>query len=221
MAFEPGSSNLTTEDARQLLRLATLAIERELTAPRGTEGNAAAEPEPDAWSATLQCERATFVTLRRSGELRGCCGSIQAHEPLGRNVVRSAVAAAVADRRFPPLTLEELPEIELHVSVLNPPQPLSFLTEADLIAQLHPGVDGVVLVERELRRQGVFLPAVWEQLPDAREFVRRLKLKAGLPIDYWSPWLAASRFTVESVHGWTLDWLADRATAPHSEGPAD
>lgn len=208
-----------------LLRLAVQSIERRLTGGESVAvgGELVPPVPPQEWPAPLHAERATFVTLHRQQALRGCCGSIRAFEPLGRNVVRSATTAAFADRRFSPVTAEELPDLDLHISILNPSESLVFLTEADLVAQLRPHVDGVILVESDLRAQGVFLPSVWEQLEDPRDFVRRLKIKAGLPADYWSPWLAASRFTVHSVEGRAAEWLSrplpDVVVSRHGEAP--
>lgn len=187
-----GETTLSEADRQMLLRLAREAIER------GVEGEAPLPLLEDCPPA-LRPHRATFVTLHKQGELRGCCGSLQAFEPLAWNVIRSARAAAFGDRRFPPVAPEETPELELHISILGEPRPIAFVSEADLVAALRPGVDGVILSERDLRRQGVFLPAVWEQLPEPRQFVRRLKQKAGLDADYWSPWMTAQRFEVESV----------------------
>jgi AmmeMemoRadiSam system protein A len=227
MSSDDSTPAFSPHDEALLLRLAVQSIERRLS---NGGGSAARELEPPVplheWSPPLHVERATFVTLHREQALRGCCGSIRAFEPLGRNVVRSAITAAFSDRRFPPVAADELADLDLHISILNPAEPLAFLTEADLVAQLRPHVDGVILVESELRAQGVFLPSVWKQLEDPRDFVRRLKVKAGLPPEYWSPWLAASRFTVHSVEGRAADWLSTvsaaavvppRGDTPHRE----
>ena len=186
-------SALDADDQRTLLELARRSI------AEGVAGRVYSPPPIHELSPRLQAHAATFVTLHTGGTLRGCCGSLQAFEPLGWNVVRSARTAAFDDRRFPPVAAHEVPQLDLHISVLNSPTPLPFVTEADLVEQLRPGVDGVILIERDLGRQGVFLPAVWEQLREPRQFVRRLKQKAGLAPDYWSPWLAAQRFTVQSI----------------------
>lgn len=225
MTSEYPTAALSPAAEALLLRLAVQAIERRLSNEGSGETGGELVPSvpPQDWPPPLHAERATFVTLHRQQALRGCCGSIRAFEPLGRNVVRSATTAAFSDRRFPPVTAEELPDLDLHISILNPSEPLAFLTEADLVAQLRPHVDGVILVESDLRAQGVFLPSVWDQLEDPRDFVRRLKLKAGLPADYWSPWLAASRFTVHSVEGRAADWLSqplpDVVVSRHGEVP--
>jgi AmmeMemoRadiSam system protein A len=139
---------------------------------------------------------ASFVTLKIRGELRGCIGSLEAHRPLVEDVARNAYAAAFSDPRFPPVSEQEFPDLEFHISVLTPALPMHFNSEADLLGQLRPGIDGLVLEDGSYR--GTFLPAVWESLPDAAQFLWHLKLKAGLPADYWSNTLKVSRYTSES-----------------------
>ena len=112
-------------------------------------------------------------------------------------MAKSAANAAFRDRRFNPVTLAELPELDLSISILSPSRPLTFANEADLIRQLKPHVDGLIL--RDAGRQSVFLPAVWEQLPAPEEFLQRLKQKAGLPASHWSHTLQIERFTVDTI----------------------
>lgn len=138
---------------------------------------------------------ASFVTLERQGMLRGCIGTLEAHRPLAADVAHNAFQSAFRDPRFPPLDESELQGLEIHISVLSPAEPMTFDSEEDLIRQLRPGVDGVILEEGWHR--GTFLPAVWEDLPDPRDFVQHLKLKAGLPADYWSKNIKAYRYTAE------------------------
>ena len=111
------------------------------------------------------------------------------------DVAENAFAAAFRDPRFPPLRPDEYPRLEYHISILNPPEPMTVTSEADLLQQLRPGVDGLVLIEGA--RRATFLPSVWEQLPDPRQFLAHLKMKAGLPADYWSDSLRFERYTVE------------------------
>lgn len=129
----------------------------------------------EAW---LQPARATFVTLTQSGKLRGCIGSLEAHRPLAEDVRHNARAAALSDPRFPALTGEELAATRVEVSLLSAPKQLAFTDHADLIAQLRPGEDGLILECGNAR--GTFLPQVWESLPDKEQFVAELKRKAGL-----------------------------------------
>ncbi|XVX20092.1 AmmeMemoRadiSam system protein A [Actinomycetota bacterium] len=121
---------------------------------------------------------ATFVTLTRDEHLRGCIGSLQARRSLREDVRDNAVAAATRDPRFPPLHAGELDGIRVEVSVLSPAVPLEAETEDQAVRALHPGVDGVVLQSGSHR--ATYLPQVWRQLPDPRDFLRSLRRKAGL-----------------------------------------
>lgn len=140
---------------------------------------------------------ASFVTLNLHDELRGCIGSLEAHQPLVKDVAQNAFSAAFRDPRFPPLTDREFAALDLHISILSPSEPLHFSSESDLLRQLRPGIDGLVLSDGY--RRGTFLPQVWEQLPEPAEFLAHLKRKAGLPVNYWSPTLQVERYTVDSI----------------------
>lgn len=147
---------------------------------------------------TLQAEAACFVTLKLNGQLKGCIGSLVAHRSLVQDIVYNSYAAAFEDPRFMPLTEEELPELTIHISILSKSEPISFTSEQNLLAQLHPGIDGLIL--SDIGYRGTFLPSVWEELPEPEMFLRHLKLKAGLPSNYWSKTLKVERYTVEDVH---------------------
>lgn len=140
-------------------------------------------------------KRATFVTLTKGGALRGCIGMLEACRPLAEDVAENAKAAAFHDPRFPPVTREEFDQIEFHISVLSPPEEIRFSSEADLLEQIRPGTDGLIL--QEGMRRGTFLPSVWEELPDKEVFWMHLKMKAGLPTDYWSDTLRVFRYTAD------------------------
>jgi AmmeMemoRadiSam system protein A len=127
----------------------------------------------------LRALRATFVTLEKGGELRGCMGRLEAARPLAEDVASNAFAAAFQDFRFPPVTEGELKALAIHLSLLTHPEPLPFADEADLAGKLVPGRDGVILEAGG--RRGTFLPSVWESLPDPGEFLVKLKAKAGIP----------------------------------------
>ncbi|MBT3990613.1 MAG: AmmeMemoRadiSam system protein B [Rhodospirillaceae bacterium] len=148
----------------------------------------------------LRDHGACFVTLNKNDQLRGCIGSIQAWRPLLTDVAENACKAAFGDNRFPKLTLAEIEGggITMSISVLSPQTKMEFTSEADFLSQLHPGVDGIVLQEGQTKR-GVFLPVVWEQLPDPKKFLSHLKRKASLPEDYWSDSLQAWRYVTEGV----------------------
>jgi len=139
---------------------------------------------------------ACFVTLRRGAELRGCIGTILPYRPLIEDVRGNARAAATRDPRFPPLSRQELDLTCIQVSLLSPLQSMDFDSEADLLRQLRPGVDGLVLECGHHR--GTFLPAVWKDLPNPTKFLDQLKRKAGLAADFWSPEVEVRRYSTES-----------------------
>ncbi len=147
---------------------------------------------------SLQQPGACFVTLKIHGQLRGCIGSLQAHQPLIMDVAKNAFSAAFCDPRFPPVSIGEQALLQVHLSVLSAALPLKFESEADLLNQIRPGVDGLILCEGSHR--GTFLPSVWEQLPDKQQFWERLKQKAGLGPTHWSETLTVSRYTTQSIH---------------------
>jgi AmmeMemoRadiSam system protein A len=173
-------------DGEILLRIARGSIGQALGA------GPAFDPGDRAW---LREPGATFVTLRSLGDLRGCVGSIEARRPLGEDVRQNALAAAFQDPRFPPLEAREWPGVTLEVSLLSPPEPLPCASEAEAIRLLRPGIDGVVLESGA--RRSTFLPQVWEQLPDPRDFLDHLRRKAGLPAGFWAPEVRLSRYGVQ------------------------
>jgi AmmeMemoRadiSam system protein A len=174
-----------------LLELARASLDEEL---RG-----AAPPrrgEDPRWDEPWLLEPgATFVTLRRGGELRGCVGSVEIVRPLIEDVRRNAVAAALRDPRFPPLEPAELDQVELEVTLLSSPEPISFTSEADLLAKLRPGEDGLLLQWQ--RHRATYLPQVWEALREPGAFLASLKRKAGLRPDFWHPEIDLRRYTAE------------------------
>lgn len=151
------------------------------------------DPQPQP---PLDRPGASFVTLHDNGQLRGCIGSLEAQRPLLADVAANAYAAAFRDPRFPPLQPAELAGLDIDVSVLSQPEEMQFSDQPDLLAQIRPGVDGLILEDRG--RRGTFLPSVWKSLPDAAAFLQHLKLKAGLPADHWSDSLRVWRYTTES-----------------------
>lgn len=177
-------------DRRALIALARESIDTALSL-RALTPYPAREVSP-----ALHEHRSAFVTLRIGEDLRGCCGSIEPSRPLFQEVWRSAWASAFADPRFAPLTEQEWPSTHIHLSVLERPQPIDAATELRVLEQLRPGVDGLILQLGANR--ATFLPAVWEQLPTPREFLRHLKAKAGWHPDFWSPQIKAERYAAES-----------------------
>ena len=167
-----------------------IAIAREAIAAADEHRPRAGASEP--W---LREPGATFVTLRKDGELRGCIGTIEAHRPLGEDVAHNAYAAAYRDPRFTPLPVSERALVDVEVSVLSPRTPIVAASEAEAIAQLRPHVDGVVF--QYGYNQATFLPQVWESIPDPLEFLMELRLKARLPARFWHPDVKLSRYTVD------------------------
>lgn len=152
---------------------------------------------PADYSETLRKPAATFVTLHINHQLRGCIGTLQAHQPLISDVAEHAFAAAFNDSRFPPLCKTEAADLDIHISILTPATAMSFTSEKDLISQLQPGIDGLIMEEGY--HKGTFLPSVWESLPNAQDFLQHLKLKAGLSKSYWSNSIKVSRYTTVSI----------------------
>lgn len=173
-----------------LLQLARGAIAGAVGHPeRGVEPDMTADDA--AW---LAVPGACFVTLTEQGRLRGCIGSLEAFRPLREDIQANARAAAMCDSRFPPLGADEFDAIAIEVSLLSSLEPLVCTSEADVLACLRPGVDGVILDHGQ--RRGTFLPQVWKQLPDRAQFMAQLKQKAGLPANFWSKDITLHRYTV-------------------------
>ncbi len=144
----------------------------------------------------LLAPRASFVTLEIADRLRGCIGSLEARRPLAEDVHRNAYAAAFEDSRFPPLRPDEFDELAIHISILQPAEPLLVDSEEALVRALRPGRDGLILQCGP--RRATFLPAVWEDVPNPRDFVRHLKYKAGLPPNEWPAEMRCWRYETES-----------------------
>jgi AmmeMemoRadiSam system protein A len=139
-----------------------------------------------------------FVTLKLQGRLRGCIGHLEPQEPLYRAVMENARDAALRDHRFEPLEAPELSEVGIEISVLTTAQPLAFVSSAELLRQLCPHRDGVVL-KLAARRSATFLPQVWEQISDKVEFLDRLAVKAGGEASDWrEPGTKVSIYQVEA-----------------------
>ena len=158
----------------------------------------AGEPVIDVamYDQLLREKRATFVTLKTSQNLRGCIGTLSAVRPLVEDVAHNAYAAAFHDTRFKPLVKSELAKLSIHISVLNTPETMLFESEQDLLRQLNPGEDGIILQQDS--RRATFLPSVWESIDSKAQFIQQLKLKAGLPKNYWSDDIKIQRYSVES-----------------------
>lgn len=144
------------------------------------------------YSNDLQQKFASFVTLHKNGSLRGCIGALEAFQPLITDIAEHAFAAAFNDPRFPALEQNEFEKLEIEISVLGTPEVITFESEEDLIHQIRPGIDGLILEHGY--NHGTFLPSVWEQLPDKTEFLNHLKIKAGFSLRWWDNDVKISRY---------------------------
>lgn len=165
-----------------------------LAVARGAIAARFGRSSPRVEHAALAQPGASFVTLRQDDRLRGCIGSLEARRALGIDVAENACSAAFRDPRFAPLAPREFRTTVVEVSLLAPAEALECRDEEHLLAQLRPGIDGLVLSYGH--RRGTFLPQVWDVLPDPRRFVRELKQKAGLAADFWHSALRVERYTV-------------------------
>ncbi len=171
------STPLTDGEKQTLLRIAREAIEN------AVKGKAASPFNQTSLTQTLREQGSSFVTLTIHGELRGCIGALEAYQPLAEDVREHAIAAALNDPRFPPLTQLELSRIQIEVSRLTSPQELEYADVDDLLKKLRPHVDGVILKHRH--RRATFLPQVWEKIPDPVEFLEELCYKMGERGNLW------------------------------------
>ncbi len=183
--------SLSKDHQQRLLQLARSSIQHGVQTGKPLKINLADYP------AELLESRATFVTLHKNGQLRGCIGVLEAVRPLAEDIAENAFSAAFKDHRFSPVTADEFNDLEIHLSLRTPAEPLTFSSEQDLLAQLKPGIDGLIL--KEGFRRGTFLPSVWETLPKPEQFLRHLKQKAGLPPDYWSDSIEIYRYRTEMI----------------------
>jgi len=187
------SSRLDAAARNALLQTAVHSIAGRLAA-----SGPAPAPDLSTLPTHLALAGASFVSLHTRVGLRGCCGTLDPACALALDVWRNAQASAFADPRFEPLTADEWPDVtELEISVLSAYEPIDARSESVLLSRLEPGVDGLVLAWHG--RRATFLPKVWEQLGDARDFVARLKEKAGWQADFWADDMVAMRYRTECM----------------------
>lgn len=185
---------LAIQEQKILLRLAREAMER------GVRGEELLPLDLAILPASLHEEGSSFITLTAHGELRGCIGSLEAHQPLAEDVREHAVAAALRDPRFPPVQEEEVPWIRIEVSRLTRPIPLKYKDANELLSKLSPHVDGVIVYDG-LYHRATFLPQVWEKISDPAEFMRNLCSKMGVDQNLWrTKHLEVSTYQVEEFH---------------------
>jgi AmmeMemoRadiSam system protein A len=171
------SKELTPQERTYLLKLARESIDLTLS------GKNLPKINTETISKRLLEQGVVFVTLMIKGYLRGCVGALEAYQPLVEDVREHAVAAAMYDFRFSPLTIEELPKVEIEISRLTSPVSLTYDKPNDLLHLLRPNVDGVILQSGS--RRATFLPQVWEKLDDPVLFLNQLCEKMGLPSSTW------------------------------------
>jgi AmmeMemoRadiSam system protein A len=188
------------ERGQLLLRIARTALEEHLgslarncSAPTSDLPEVRSEP----W---LNDRAATFVSLHKLGQLRGCVGTLDAVRSLYDDVRHNALAAALEDTRFPPVEHLELGSLQIEVTLLSTRERIACSTEREALELLRPGVDGVLLSWSG--RRATFLPQVWESLPEPRRFLRALKEKAGLSQRFWDGALVLERYAARS---WSED----------------
>jgi AmmeMemoRadiSam system protein A len=171
------TDQLTEEEGRYLLSVARKTIEQKIF-------NLGAQLELESFdSKTFSEKRGTFVTLTIDDSLRGCIGNIVPQESLLDGVKANAIGAAFRDPRFSPLSEKEWEKVKIEISILTDPKPLGYSNRRDLLEKMKPGTDGVIL--KKGYNQSTFLPQVWEQLPEKKEFLTHLCLKAGLDGNEW------------------------------------
>jgi len=168
---------LNEEEQEYLLKLARRTLEFYLK--DGSKPNV----DETSVSQRLKKVQGCFVTLKKHGDLRGCIGHILPQEELYKCVIDNAINAAVNDRRFNPITYDELKDIQIEISVLSVPKELEYDSPEELLSILKPMKDGVVI--KSGWHRSTYLPQVWEQLPDKEVFLSRLCMKAGLISECW------------------------------------
>ncbi|MBC8376655.1 MAG: AmmeMemoRadiSam system protein A [FCB group bacterium] len=173
-------------EQRQLLVLARESIQH------GLNHGSPLRTNPDNFDPDLNAPGAAFVTLEKQGALRGCIGSVEAYRSLVEDVAENAWHAAFTDPRFKPLTQTEFQQLHIKISVLTQPMEMIVNSEEELKHQLVPGRDGLIISDGHHR--GLFLPAVWDKLPDVDSFLSHLKQKAGFPEGYWSDSISCQKF---------------------------
>jgi len=181
MHYHKDSQNLSLEKGQLLVKLARHTISQHLSKQIPQEeidslNDALSDP-----CFNLSC--GTFVTLTIDGKLRGCIGNLTSNESLVSGIRQNAINAAFHDPRFSSLSLSELERVSIEVSILSEPLPLYYRQAADLLKEIRPNIDGVIL--RKGIASATFLPQVWEQLPQPQDFLTQLCLKAGLAADAW------------------------------------
>ena len=176
---QKGSKRMDKKKGDILLKVARKTIENRLN----VQTPEADGPDNDLSDNIYNARRGTFVTLKKNGQLRGCIGNLMADKSILEGIRDNAINAAFHDPRFPPLSKNELEQVDIEISLLTEPEILKYKNKEDLLEKLRPDIDGVII--RKGPYSATFLPQVWEQLPDKESFLGHLCAKAGLPPDEW------------------------------------
>lgn len=169
-------SALTNSEKQYLLKLAYSTIFQKLSGKKVADFK-----KPD--SSVFNEKRGCFVTLHLDNNLRGCIGNIEPVYKLTTGIEKNALNAAFSDPRFAPLSLEEFNRIDIEISILTIPKKLIFSSEKDLLQKLKPHQHGIIISKKY--HSATYLPQVWEQLPDKKDFLSNLCIKAGLEKNAW------------------------------------
>ena len=187
------TDNLSEDERQTLLRIARESIQRAIKKEK------LSPLDLNSMSGLLRANGASFVTLTIRGDLRGCIGALEPYQPLALDVREHAIASALDDPRFPPVTPSELDQIEVEISRLTVPERLEYKDADDLLAKLRPHVDGVIL--RDGFRRATFLPQVWDKIPDKADFLDNLCYKMGASPKLWKQkHLEVLIYQVEEFH---------------------
>jgi AmmeMemoRadiSam system protein A len=186
-------SLLSKEERKYLLRIARKAIENAVNGKPIEVIDLKIIPEG------LKEIGASFVTLTKKGELRGCIGALEPSKPLVLDVQEHAIAAALSDYRFPPVSSSELDDLEIEISRLTIPKKLEYKSVEELLSKIRPGIDGVIL--KDGFRRATFLPQVWKKIANKEIFLSQLCLKMGSDPDFWRRKnLEVATYQVEEFH---------------------
>ena len=178
--------DINAGERRQLLEIARQSIET------GLQHGQALRLNGTDFDGTLAATLGAFVTLTQGDSLRGCMGALQSADPLAQTTAACAFNAAFKDPRFTQLTAGEAKHIRIEISILSEMETLGVSDRDNLLRQLQPGIDGLLMEDGQYR--STFLPKVWEKIDSPTDFLQHLMTKAGLPADYWSQTIQFSRY---------------------------
>lgn len=177
IAFTEPTSKKSSLDEDVKDQLLQIAMESVKAAVKGTKPSIGTIPKIGTQPYGV------FVTLNKNGALRGCMGDLKGQTPLYKGIMENARNAALNDTRFDPVKIDELSSLEIEISILSKPEDVQYSSVQDLFNQIEEGKDGVILSKKG--KSSTYLPQVWEDIPDKRQFFEELSRKAGLEKDAW------------------------------------